>query len=141
MIRAATADDMSLLLRLAEAFHAESPYRESIPFDEETMRQSFENLISAGWLLTDGEHGMIGFIVFPCFFNISFMQAQEAFWFVDKSARKSGLGIKLLSEAEKVAKAHGAKLMSMLCLESNRLDSLYSELGYNKGETTFMKVL
>lgn len=140
MIRLAKQSDKELLLSLGRKFHAESQYNK-IPFDAETVWDGIQTLIENGWLLTDGESGMIGFVIFHSFFNSKHLICQELYWYVEKDNRKSGVGVELLKKAESTAKNLGANMMIMLCLENNRIDELYQSLGYDKAETSFTRAL
>ena len=144
MIRLATQEDIPELLRMSESFFNASGYAELTTFDESDSESTLNNLIEKGWLLTDGNHAMLGFVVFPMFMNSSTIIAQELFWWVDEEARKTGAGIKILSKAEKLAKEHGAKALMMLSLNDlngKKVNKLYESLGYKQKEQTYMRVL
>ena len=101
-------------------------------------------MIDEGWLLTDGKSTILGFVVFPMFMNNSTVIAQELFWWVDKDARKEGVGIEILKETEILARESGATAMLMLSiseLNGDSVNKLYERLGYTKREQTYMRVL
>ena len=87
---------------------------------------------------------MLGFVVFPMFMNSKTTIAQELFWWVDEEARKTGAGIKILKQTEKLAKEHGAEALMMLSLSDlngKKIGKLYESLGYKQKEQTYMRVL
>lgn len=144
MIRPATIEDMPELHRMGRRFFEVSGYDRISSYDPETMTISFQGLIDSGTLLTDGAHGMIGFLVFPLFFNKSDFVAQELFWWVDEDHRGGSLGVKLLKAAERTAKQYGAKSMIMLSinnLKDGKLDKLYKRLGYSPQEQSYSRGL
>ena len=124
MVRLATEDDCEQLLRMGNEFFNVSKYSEFFEYNKKSTMETFSILIDCGCLFTDGEHGMIGFIVFPLFFNTAQTMAQELFWWVDKEKRGGTLGILLLKNAEKRAKELGASIMMMLALDGLKENSL-----------------
>lgn len=144
MIRNATIKDIPELLRMGERFFNLSGYADNFSYDTYTTSEMFKTLIDTGCLLTDGKHGMIGFIIFPIFFNKSQFLSQELFWWVDEEQRKTGLGVELLETAEKRATELGAKTMLMLSLDrldGDRIGQLYEKMGYNKTEQIYSRGL
>lgn len=143
MVRLAVLEDLPLLLELSKDFYFESGYKGSLEFDSDSMSATLTNLIEQDCILTDGETGLIAYVVFPMFFNHSEMVAQELMWYVKKDARKSGVGVTLLKRAEQECKSKGAKIMIMLYLDSlgENVANLYKSLGYEKRETSLMRVL
>jgi GNAT superfamily N-acetyltransferase len=104
----------------------------------------FHKLIEDETIFTDGESGMIAFIVFPMFMNHSHLVAQELFWWVDEDKRGTKLGLELLDRAEKEAEKLGAKDMLMLSLNDlngDKVNKLYESKGYKPREVTYMRAL
>lgn len=129
---------------MGESFFDASGYGDLTTFNKEDTEALLIKLIDEGWLLTDGESTLLGFVVFPMFMNNNTVVAQELFWWVDESARKTGIGIEILQKAEELAKEHGATAMMMLSIKELNGDSvnkLYERLGYSKREQTYMRVL
>ena len=144
MIRLAEEKDIPVMLRMGKAFFDASGYNKETQYNELDTTEMFKKLIEAGTLLTDGESGMIGFLVFPIFMNNSHIIAQELFWWVDEDKRKTKLGLNLLQAAEKAAKDQGASSMLMLSLNDlngEKVNNLYKSLGYSARETTYMRSL
>jgi len=129
---------------MSKSFFDASGYSELTTFDAKDSETTLSNLINSGWLLTDGKHSMLGFVVFPMFMNSKTTIAQELFWWVDEEARKTGAGIKILKQTEKLAKEHGAEALMMLSLSDlngKKIGKLYESLGYKQKEQTYMRVL
>lgn len=144
MIRLATIEDMPQLLRMGEAFFNSSGYDDFTSFNKSDAESTLNNLIQGESLLTDGKNAMLGYVVFPMFLNASTMVAQELFWWVDESARSSKLGIQILKAAEDLARFQGATAMMMLSikeLDGEKVNKLYSRLGYREREQTYMRAL
>tara|TARA_R110002051_G_C8697545_1_gene493889 strand:+ start:220 stop:654 length:435 start_codon:yes stop_codon:yes gene_type:complete len=144
MIRLAVKSDIDNLLRMSELFFNSSGYSEITTFNKEDSEQLLNNLIDLGTILTDGESGMIGFVMFPIFMNNSTIMSQELFWWVDEEKRGSRVGVELLKGAEKISKESGATVMNMLSLEDlngKKVNELYQRLGYKRKEQSYMRIL
>ncbi len=143
-VRLAKKEDIPKLCLLGKDFVNASGYSDIAKYDEDSTIKLFELLIKSETLFTDGKHGMIGFLVAPLFFNLSELNATELFWWVDKEKRGTSLGIRLLKAAEEHALKLGAKNFSMLSIEGlkeEKLDSLYTKLGYSLSERIYMRRL
>jgi len=144
MIRLAEISDMPELVRMGKRFHSVSGYGKYVSYDVDTITEMFKVLIKNKTLLTDGKSGMIGFMVFPFFFNKNVLTSQELFWWVDEDVRKTKLGVNLLAHAEKHAKILGAGSLIMLNikdLDGDKVGKLYKSLGYKESEQTYMRSL
>lgn len=136
--------DMPELLRMGKAFFDVSGYSDITEFDIDDTEILLSDLIDSKCLLTDGESAMLGFVVFPMFMNNQTLVAQELFWWVDEEARKTGVGVDILKNAEDLAKEYGANTMMMLSIEEldgEKVNRLYEKLGYRKREQTYMRLL
>ncbi len=144
MIRLATLEDMSQLLRMGESFFNASGYSDITTFNKDDSEKLLINLIDKEWLLTDGVSTLLGFVVFPMFMNNDTIIAQELFWWVDEDKRKTGIGIEILKKAEDIAREHGATTMMMLSLkklDGEKVNKLYKSLGYEEREQSYMRLL
>lgn len=143
-IRDAKIDDFPDLYRMAIAFAAAA---ELPKVDPDTFYRSVEMLIGDGILkvaINSAICGGAGALVFPHFWNESEIVAQELFWWVDESARKSSAAIRLLSEMEQAAREKGAASLIMLTLDKlnpEALGRLYIRRGYKPQERAFIKEL
>lgn len=143
MIRLATYEDLPVLGRMGKEFFNASGHGSHTEYVYEDMENTFKQLIDTDGILTDGEHGMIGILVFPIYYNKDFLFAQELFWWVDEVKRGGGLAVRLMKAAENMAKDRGAKAMTMISVNhlGNTADKIYEKMGYTKSETSFMRVL
>lgn len=144
MIRLATIEDMPELLRMGKSFFDASGYGNVTCFNSLDAENLLITLIENECVLTDGKNGMIGFVVFPLFFNSTYKLSQELFWWVDKNERKGRLGISLLKAAEKKSKEKGADSMIMLSindLDGNKINRIYEATGYSRQEQSYMRSL
>lgn len=144
MIRLAALDDLGVLQEMCKSFFDASGYSKDTIYNESDVHDLLVNLIENDWLLTDGESGMLGFVIFPMIMNRAHLMAQELFWWVNEDKRGSSLGISLLSSAEKLAKEHGAKTMLMLSLNDlagEKVNKLYRSRGYVPRESVYMRAL
>lgn len=139
----ATIDDMPKLIRMARSFFDVSGYSRIAEFKKDTVESVLTKLIGEGYLITtDG--GMLGFVIFPCFFDDTSLLMQELFWWVDEDSRGKGAAVEMLKLAESIAKDKNCRASIMINideLDGDRVSKLYSKLGYNKSENNFMKVL
>jgi hypothetical protein len=144
MIRTAEINDLPNLLRMSESFFNVSGYAELTTFNVADSEELLIRLIELGTILTDGKNAMLGFVIFPLFMNKQTIMSQELFWWVDKEIRGTTAGIKLLKMAEKISKESGATVMNMLSLEDlngEKVNKMYSKLGYKRKEQFYMRVL
>src|SRR5262249_9723653 len=97
-------------------------------------------LESNGWLVLErgGQVcGMIGWGLFPHFLSGELV-AGEVVWWVDPEHR--GQGLNLLREAEKKARAAGAKRMRMTA-PTDQGAEVYTRLEYDYVESAYQKTL
>ena len=134
MIRAATHDDLSEIVRLGADFHAHCPYRD-IPFDGEAFGDFCARLIDGGVILLSDD-GMIGGLLNPLYFNPSVVMGAELFWWAPKEGRQ-------LREAfEAWARAKGAHGVAFSGLADERhatIRKLFERAGYAPAEQAFFK--
>lgn len=136
MIRSATHDDIPWLVETGDAFHKAAGHREE--HIREDYAQTLANLIEGGIILRS-DSGVIGGIVFPCYFNFAEKWAQELFWW---SEGRDGMA--LLRAFEARAKDMGAGKIIMSRWESLRpkaVDRVLRAEGYAPIETSYEKVL
>ena len=134
MVRLAILEDLPRLIAMAEAFLYESGYADFYGTDDQSIESTLANLINSQSLLTDGENGMVGFLVFPMYFNVNHLVSQEMFWWVSKEKRGTRLGIELLKEAEKQSKELGAESMFMISLDhlhGDKIGDLYKRHSFS----------
>jgi GNAT superfamily N-acetyltransferase len=141
MIRAAIASDVPRLVEMGRRFRAETGYAKHLAENPAKMAELAQQLADAGCLLVserdDQIVGMIGFIVYPHFLSGE-TTGGEVFWWVEPEHR--GEGVKLLREAERVARTAGAKTMQMIA-PTDRVATLYQRLGYEFVEASYQRAL
>lgn len=144
LIRLAEKKDLSLLLALTERFFNVSGYDSIARFDKNDVTNLLLSLIDSETILTDGKSAVLGFVVYPLYMNTDCLVSQELFWWVDEEYRSTGVGLKMLNEAEKISKQKGAKTIMMLSLndlDGDKVNKLYERRGYEKKEQTYMRAL
>ena len=123
-VREAIFTDVPAILEMGGEFVARAW---DIEFNEiHTRNNLFEMIRSpAHRLLVAEDHrgkviGMIGFLLYPTFWNAEHLMAQEMFWWVDPLQRESGAGLALLREMEAEAKRAGGSRRSGLTASCDR---------------------
>lgn len=111
MIRPATAADLSALVDLGAAAHAESPHHRSIPFSSDRLAESLAEAIEGGGVLTAENEGrlvgaLMGFLHQPFFSKATV--ASECGFYVAPEARGGMVAARLLSGLEAWAAEQGA---------------------------------
>jgi len=149
-VRAGTKDDAFDLALLAKEFINESGHIKILGFNAEKTvklieRMATENIFYLSVLENEDGHivGALGGLLTECMFSFS-LQATELMWYVTPSARGTKGSIQLLLDWERWAKMKGAKVISMMNLESvspREVEKLYEKMNYSKTENTFTKEL
>jgi GNAT superfamily N-acetyltransferase len=141
LIRLAQASDIPRVVEMGRRFRSMTGYAKVLAENPEKMTELAGQLVTQGGLLVserDGQIvGMLGFIVFPHFISGE-ITCNEAFWWVEPEHR--GEGVKLLREAERLAKQAGAKYMAMIAPNS-RVGNLYERMGYQYVESAYQRSL
>jgi GNAT superfamily N-acetyltransferase len=138
----ATESDIPELLVMGRRFYEESGYSGFSEYNEETTAELFQRLIESneGFLMRT-EHGMLGGVVFPVFFDSDSKLVQELFWWVSPEGRKTGEGKALIDAFESWGQKIGAKGTIMLGIESlPAISSVYRSRGYVPIEQSWMRV-
>ncbi len=142
MIRAAHLSDVPRIVEMGRRFRVESTYNKHLADNPERMTRLAEQLIGQGGLLIAEQNGditgMIGFILHDHFISGEKF-AGEIFWWQEPEYRGID-GLKLLREAEKVARAAGAKYLQMIA-PNDRITKLYKLRGYEFVESTYQLAL
>jgi N-acetylglutamate synthase-like GNAT family acetyltransferase len=146
LIRTATEADIPEIVRLGSQSLIDGPYAGMLKDTPEQSAKLAMEVIqkSNGKILlyqndSGKVAGLIGFIVFPHYFTGE-LTATEIMWYILPEDRAGGNGIKLLWEAEKEAKAMGAKWMGCSAPDAQTA-SIYARFGYKTVETLCMKAL
>lgn len=148
-IREANPDtDFDALLDIGHKFFAFNAYRHHTILHEESLLNTFSQLYVSGILLVVEHEGKIigtaAAFIAPLYWNHSYLQGLEAFWWIDPEHRKCGVGRALREQLQVVAKAKGVKFWNMIALKESMHDEVcqqYEKDGMTHVETVYMKVL
>jgi len=142
-IRAATKADIPRISELASRSLVDGPYAGIIEDKPEIAKQFAQVVLANGSILLGEEDadvvGLLGFIRTNHHFSGQ-PYAAELMWYVEPEHRKGGIALKLLWEAERIAKTAGA-LDMVLTAPNERDGALYHRFGYKPLEMTYIKKL
>jgi len=140
VIRAAVLEDVPRLVELGRAL-LQTAYGGVFSDAPDILAGLMTGLVTGDQstvLVLDGDAGVmgaIGLIAQPHFASGDLMAA-EIFWYVDPLKR--GAGVRLLREAERWARAHGALALQMVAPNA-RVATLYERLGYALMERSYLR--
>lgn len=140
MLRIATVEDTELVLEMATKFLEKTSYKDL--FDKELLKHIITDFVSSigdDKVVIIHDKGMIAGMVTPFYFG-KVKQATELAWWVDPSARKEGVGEKLLEAFEFWANKIGCKHVVMAALDE-KLEKFYTSKGYRLVEHIYTKEL
>jgi len=145
LIREAVQEDVSRIVEMGSRSLREGPYSGMIADVPAQSQRLAEQVMSApgGTILLSDEDGsatgLIAFIVCAHPFSGETV-ATELMWYVEPEHRPGGIGMRLLWEAEKLAKEKGALKMQFTA-PTSQIGDIYRRFGYRKIEETFLKEL
>jgi GNAT superfamily N-acetyltransferase len=145
MIREGTLEDIPRIVELGRRSLKDGPYAGRIEDNPEQVEKFARQIISTLgkvllWQEDDGQvTGLFAFIMGPHFFDARFF-AQELIWYVLPEFRKGGAAVKLLWEAERIAKEVGVKFLQVTAPNAD-VEGLYGRFGYKQQEIVFQKDL
>lgn len=148
MIREAKYTDIWQLLELCEDFFYTSHLKTFSSFDEKSMENTLNNLItndSSVLYVIDKDSiitGMIAVVSGGAFYNDKTTMAQELFWYVKPEFRGSLESIKLTKKAQEWAKNIGANVFVLAHLRDEKGDKLhdyYTREGFELRENFYYK--
>lgn len=125
-MREASLQDVDQIIDWGCAFYEYGPWHDRVLFVEEDLRASIKAMIEGdNAAIFIDENGMCGGILYPMYFNLSHLVAQELFWWSDNGAA--------VREAfERWAIQRGASSMLMSCL-ADRHEGAMRRLMRSKG--------
>jgi GNAT superfamily N-acetyltransferase len=151
MIRDATIEDLKEIVHLGKEFFDNALFHLNIEYHHASVWHMLNNLrINEKGILLVAEsegklQGMVGGTLFEWYFNPRYKSGQEIFWYVSPEYRGTTVGIRLLKEMERQAKAKGASSWIMISEahmgNHDDMDKLYRKLGYSDHETAYIKDL
>lgn len=135
MIRRCTEADIPFVMELGRRFADDAGVTALVGWDDEAVETLLRTMI-AGHILLRGERSILGGLVFPHPFS-GRVVFQEMFW---RSEGREGL--KLLAEAERIAREMGAERSLMLAIDAMPgAERIYERHGYRPAERTYTKEL
>lgn len=141
MIRTALESDIPRMVEMGMRFRNETSYAQYLAGNAEKQTELGKTLIAKDGLIVSERNGqlvgMLGFIIHYHFISGEKV-AGEVFWWVEPEHR--GDGLRLLREAEKRARAAGAKYMHMIA-PTDQVATVYKRLGYEFVEATYQRSL
>lgn len=137
MIRLAEDADIPRIVAMGERFHALAGH--DIPYDREAvadfLRATMANPDAA---VICHDHGMIGGVLVPLYYNPAAVMAVETFWWAERDGRS------LLAAFEGWAHGRGAKRVVVSRLEGKgdrALDALFRRRGYAPMEHSYVRAI
>lgn len=143
LIREATINDIPRVIELGRKFLVEGPYVGQIADKPEEATRFATLLIgnpNAKILVAEQDKviiGVLAFILFPHHFSGE-MTALEIIWYVEPQARKGGIAMRLMWEAEKIAKSMNAHYMQFTAPDA-KASAIYERFGYHQVEVGYQK--
>lgn len=141
--RFATRADLDAIVAMGRRFLAASSYRAHVAENPEQMRILAAMLIDGHESViivaedASGLVGMIGLLLYDHPMSGARV-CGELFWWVEPEKR--GIGVRLLKDAERWAKAHGAFALAMIA-PTPEVETLYERLGYQAVERAYQRAL
>jgi GNAT superfamily N-acetyltransferase len=147
MIREAEEKDFEYILDKGEELYVMAG--SVVEYDRESFRETLTILKEAdgAFLFVSDDGGLNGFcglVIMPSLWNRNGLIAHETFFYVDKSARRGGIGKLLLNEAENAAREIGCASIVMTALDGSMpstVGGFYRSRGYRLVERDFEKEL
>lgn len=145
-VRKATSEDIPKVVELARRFLHEGPYATELEDNPEWALQCAKNLFAAPGsviLVADCEGEVVGAFVLYIYNHLfsGVLTGVELMWYVEPEHRPGGISLKLLAEAERIAREAGCKRMQ-LTAPSEEVGNLYRYCGgYKKIEVCYQRKL
>jgi len=144
IVRDATEEDWPELERIGRAFTKAAGMPD---VDAASLQATLRMLMDSGILkvaVNGSVCGVAGAVLFPYYWNVRELVAQELFWYVDIDHRGGRAALMLLDAMERSARERGARKLMMLCLDElnpDGVERLYLRRGYKPQERTYAKEL
>ncbi len=148
VIREATAEDITRLIAFAEVFWKQTEYASVVNYDIDTMMDTTLGLIDNDVVLYAEDQGevvgLLCIMISPFPMNRNFLSACEWGFYVAESHRHSGLGVRLLKQAEELLKEKKVTFFTMISLANLRpkaVGRFYERMGFRLAECDYVKVI
>jgi GNAT superfamily N-acetyltransferase len=145
MIREAETKDIPRIVEMGTRSLLIGPYRDQVADNPEVTTRLAELFIEnpqCKVLVSEEEGkitGLLAFVVFPHYYSGE-ITAGELMWYVEPEHRVGGIALRLLQEAETVARSMGAIRMQ-LTAPTEALGALYKHCGYHQLEVLYQRQL
>jgi N-acetylglutamate synthase-like GNAT family acetyltransferase len=143
VIRLAHTEDIPRIVELGSRSLAEGPYRDMQKDVPEQSAKFAAYVMANGKVLVYEDEGkivgLLAMLMLPHYLSME-LTATEVMWYVTPENRPGGAGMRLLWEAEKMAKDAGAVSM-VFAAPSGAIGAIYERFGYKPIETNYRKVL
>lgn len=140
MLKIATIEDYSIILKLISNFYSTLPT--SALFNKDKIEGIIKSFLVAPKeekvVLLHGEVGLLAAMIQPFHFGIDPI-ATELAWWVEPEARKNNVGKELVEAFEFWAKKLNCTYIAMSCYADVDLGKFYQSLGYALHEKTYIK--
>jgi GNAT superfamily N-acetyltransferase len=139
--RPATAADVEGIVALGQRFLAQSVYRGRLADNPDQVRVLAQQLVDAPHgdvLVVDADGmlvGMLAIVAYAHHLSGEWVAGEVAFW-IDPAYR--GLGLRLLRDAERWARAQGACRLELVAPTPD-VETFYARLGYVPIERTYQR--
>lgn len=146
-VRAATMDDLPILLAMAQEFVQMCPW---ITLDVDSLQATIAVLLASTdaciYVATAPDTAVVGMIAgmyTRAFFNTAHGLVQELAWYVREEARQGLYGWELLEALEQWAQDKGAQSLTMatLAASSPTVAAFLVKQGFVQAETAYVKAL
>jgi len=144
--RLVTDKDIPTVVEMAREFYTSTIY--DIPFDDVSVYHNIQLSMEYDLCFIAEKNGEpAGFIlgvVSPFLVNRDHFVCAELAWWVLEPFRNTSAAIKLLKSLEKGAKEAGCTTLSMMSLQNmdaDKVDLIYTKLGYEMAERTHVRKL
>jgi GNAT superfamily N-acetyltransferase len=142
-------EDIPAVVEFGKTFYYQTPWAyHGINYDDQHVNNVLTYLDTDGIMqMAVDEDKIVGFLLaiagpFP--FNPAYTISTELAFYVDPKYRNGRVGIKLIKQAEFVARQKGIRFFNMISISGVGLKDpgkLYEKMGLNKTETVYMKEL
>lgn len=145
MIRYADKNDITNIIELSREFYYETESDRYYGFDTGTIRFVLLVAVSNNHMITDGEHGVFLFNIYPSFYDLNELILSEIFFYVRKDIgemRRGRIAYQLLKRIDDEAEARGIRHISinnLIRYKNEKVDRLYKRFGYQHRENSYMK--
>lgn len=148
VIREAITADIDRLVAYAKIFWDQTEYAAVVEYDIDTMVDTTIGLIEDDVVLYAEDRGrVVGLLcvmISPFLMNRNIRSACEWGFYVDAEYRSSGLGVRLVQQAEELLKQKKVTFFTLVSLANLRpkaVGRFYERMGFKLAESDYVKVI